>query len=157
MALLSTIYQFSSFCDITPDLLLSFIEDVGHEGFNSIEDAYEDLCDKLIEWKKLPKTFTIYRVVGVCNPEEIKKPYGEHWTLYKDFIDGDFLLSIGIDVWEDDVIPYVIEAQVSINDVDILQTIIQNLNYPQENEINVLNKGINIQISNCYPLDGYSN
>lgn len=114
----------------------------GYEGFNSEEGAREYLIDQLEYYMKYPDPVTLYRVIGVKNKKAIRdKEPGEHFVDDKMLIDGDLLLSIGIENWENDVKPYIMEVQVPLKEIDVLQTLIQNLSFPNENEINLKNKG----------------
>jgi len=78
---------------------------------------------------------------------------GEHWTPYDWNLDGDMLFSIGYENWDDDVEPFVIEALVPLSEINIIQTIIQNLAFPNEHEINLKNKGKNIRVLKYYKLE----
>ena len=60
--------------------------------------------------------------------------------------------SIDDDTWEDNPL-FVIEAKVPLSEIDIKQTIIQNLSFPNEHEINVKEKGRNVEIIKIYELE----
>ena len=67
-------------------------------------------------------------------------------------LDGDLINSIDDDTWEDKPL-FVIEAKVPLSEIDIKQTIIQNLSFPNEHEINVKDKGKNVEIIKIYELE----
>lgn len=142
-----------TFDDLTDDKIRECIDYFGYEGYNDVDEAYEDLVEKVDEWKKLPDTIKLYRIIGVENEDDINlDELGEHWVLYKWMLDGDLLGSIGDDLWEDTYEPYVVEALVPKSEIDVKQTIIQNLSFPNENEINLKDKGKGAKVIKIYKL-----
>mgnify|MGYP007071669585 CR=1 FL=1 len=115
----------------------------GYEGFTTENDAKEFLESHIEYYMKYPDPVTLYRVIGVKNKKAIRdKEPGEHYVDDKMLIDDHLLMSIGaFENWADDVKPYIMEVQVPLNQIDVLQTLIQNLSFPNENEINLKNKG----------------
>ena len=77
---------------------------------------------------------------------------GEHFTPYKWNLDGDMLESIGHDNWDKGTVPYVIVVQVPMSIINIWQTIVQNLAFPNEHEINLDNNGRGAKIIETYKL-----
>ena len=65
------------------------------------------------------------------------------------------LMSIGYDNWDEETKPFVIEALVPLSEIDTLQTIVQNLSFPNEHEINLKNRGKNIKFIKAYKLKGF--
>lgn len=130
-----------SFDELDKNKIIEIVEYVGVDPYQDQDDVIDDLIDKLEEWKKLPNSVRLYRIVKAKSKEDIDTNLlGEHWTLYDWNLDGDLLLNIGGDI-EHNLDAYVIEADFPLSEIDILQTIIQNMNYPTEWEINVRNKG----------------
>ena len=113
----------------------------GFEGYGDKNDALDDLKIKITEWRTFTDPVTLYRIVGVRNEQEIitDKP-GLHWTPYHNQL-NDVANSIGMDMWENDLEPYLIKARVHLRDIDVAQTIIQNLSFPNECEI-TLKEGV---------------
>lgn len=143
-----------SFDVIDDEKIKKIIYFFAYEGFNSEEEAYDELRDKVEEWKKMPNPVKLYRVVGLTSEGDIDLDrLGEHWTQYDWLLDGDMLMSIGSENWEDDMEPYVVEAMVPLSEIDIPQTIIQNLSFPNEHEINLKNHGRGAKFLKMYPLD----
>lgn len=143
-----------SFNDIDDNKIREIFDFFGTEGYNDEEDAFEDFKDKINEWRNFPNPVKLYRVIGVKDKKLIKKDeLGEHWTPYEWNLDGDMLMSIGYELWDDEAEPFVIEALVPLSEIDIIQTIIQNLSFPNEHEINLKNKGKNIKFVKSYKLD----
>ena len=147
------INSIKSFNDIGDDKIREIFDFFGTEGYNDEEDAFDDFKDKVDNWKKFSNPQLLYRVIGVKDKKLIDiNNLGEHWTQYKWNLDGDMLMSIGYENWDDDTKSYVIEALVPLSEIDIIQTIIQNLSFPNEHEINLKNKGKNIKFVKSYKL-----
>ncbi len=150
------INSIKSFTDLTDDKISDFIDYFGYEGFNDKEDAFEDLKEKSNFYKQMPNPVILYRAIGVKNKKMIKTDeLGEHYTPYKWNIDGDMLLSIGYENWDEETKPYVMEVSVPHSEIDIIQTIIQNLSFPNEHEINLKNKGKGAKFVKVYKLKGF--
>lgn len=142
-----------SFNDIKPDLIPLIIDYFGHEGFNSEDEAIEDLNDKINSYKNFSNPVTLYRIVGVKNRKLIRtSDMGEHFTPYEWNLDSDMLFSIGYDNWDNDIKPYVMVVSVPLSEINVWQTIIQNLAFPNEHEINLKNKGRGAKIIKIYKL-----
>jgi hypothetical protein len=136
------INSIKSFNDFDEQKIKEAIDYFGYEGYNDKEDAFDDLNEKIDFYKKMPNPATLYRVVGVKNRKLIKtNDLGEHFTPYKWNIDGDMLLSIGYENWDENTKPYIMETSVPHSEIDIIQTIIQNLSFPNEHEITLKNNG----------------
>ena len=145
-----------TFHDLDDDKILKCIDFFGWEGFEDKEEAFKELKERVEFYKKLPNPSIMYRVVGVKDEKLIDiENIGEHVTPYKWAIDGDMLLMIGSENWDDDVVPYVMELSVPLSEIDIIQTIIQNLSFPNEHEINLKNKGNNTKFVKAYKLKGF--
>ena len=148
------IKSLKNFSDLTDEKIQECVDYFGYEGYNNEDDAYEDLKEKVSEWQKFTNPVKLYRVVGAESEDSInKEELGEHWTPYDWNLDGDLLGSIGDDLWEDEYEAYVIEALVPHSEIDLPQTIIQNLSFPNEHEINLKNKGKGAKFVKAYKLD----
>lgn len=131
----------NSFKDIDDNKILEIFEFFGIEGYNDEEEAFEDFKEKIDFYKSMPDPVKLYRVVGVKNKKMIKTDnLGEHWTPYE---------------WNDDIKPFVVEAVVPLSEIDVMQTIVQNLNFPNEHEINLKNKGNGANMIKSYRLKGF--
>jgi hypothetical protein len=145
-----------TFHDFDDDKILKCIDFFGWEGFEDEDEAFVELKERIDFYKQLSNPAIMYRVVGVKDKKLIKVDnIGEHVTPYKWAIDGDMLLMIGSENWEDDVIPYVMELSVPLSEIDIIQTVIQNLSFPNEHEINLKNKGNGVKFIKAYKLKGF--
>lgn len=150
------INSIKSFSDIDDDKIKEFISYFGYEGFNSEEEAYIDLKEKISFYKEMPNPIILYRAIGVKNKKMIKTDdIGEHYTPYKWNIDTDMLMSIGYENWDENTKPYVMEVLVPHSEIDIIQTIIQNLSFPNEHEITLKNKGKGAKFVKAYKLKGF--
>jgi hypothetical protein len=150
------IKSIKSLNDIDDNKIREIFDFFGTEGYNDEDDAFEDFKEKIETWKKFPNPVKLYRVVGVKNKKLIKTDsLGEHWTPYEWNLDGDMLMSIGYELWDDETKPYVIEGIVPHSEIDIIQTIIQNLSFPNEHEINLKNKGKGVSFVKTYKMKGF--
>jgi len=145
-----------TFVDIDDDKIRECLDYFGYEGFNNEEDAFEDLKEKVEFYQKMSNPVVLYRAIGVKDKKMIKTDeLGEHYTPYKWNINGDTLLSIGYENWDEDTKPYVMEVSVPHSEIDIIQTIIQNLSFPNEHEINLKNNGKGAKFIKSYKLKGF--
>jgi hypothetical protein len=150
------INSIKTFHDLDDDKISKCIDFFGCEGFGDRDEAFKELKEMVEFYKKLPNPSIMYRVVGVKNYKMIDiENIGEHVTPHKWAIDGDMLLMIGSENWDNDTIPYIIELSVPLSEIDIIQTIIQNLSFPNEHEINLKNKGRGVEFKRAYKLNGY--
>jgi hypothetical protein len=137
-----------SFKDIDEQKIDQILYFLGYDGFDSEQDAKEYLVEAVDEYKNLPDPVTLYRVVFVKNKKAIKiKQPGEHYVLYKWMIDSHLIDSIGgYELTEEDDEPYILNVQAPLSSIDVLQTIIQNLSFPNEREINIKDKGRTLKV-----------
>jgi len=144
----------TSFDVIDDDKIREIIEFIGTDGYNSDdEETFDDFKEKIEYYKKMPNPIRLYRVVGAVNIEDIDrdKP-GEHYTPELSDIDGDMLLSIGFDVWDSDMKSFVVVVDAPHSEIDVLQTMVQNLSFPREYEINLKDKGSGAEIVDIYEM-----
>jgi hypothetical protein len=150
------INSIKSFNDLADDKIRECLDYFGYEAFNDEEDAFEDLKEKIEFYQQMPNPVILYRVIGVKDKKMLKTDeLGEHYTPYKWNINGDTLLSIGYENWDEETKPYVMEVSVPHTEIDIIQTIIQNLSFPNEHEINLKNKGNGAKFVKAYKLKGF--
>jgi len=145
-----------SFKYIDDNKIKEIFDFFGTEGYNDEEEAFDDFKEKIEFYKSMPDPVKLYRVIGVKNKKMIKtNDLGEHWTPFDWNLDGDMLMSIGYENWDDDAIPFVIEVMAPHSEIDVIQTIIQNLAFPNEHEINLKNKGKGTSFVKSYKLKGF--
>ncbi len=146
-----------SFNDIDDDKIMEIFEFFGTEGFNDEEDAFKDMKEKIEFYKTLPDPVTLYRIVGVKNRKMINtQDLGEHytphvWMLETDLV-NDLVNSIGDETWEEGTVLYVLVVESPLCEIDVWQTIIQNLSFPNENEMNLKNKGRGAKFVKAYKM-----
>ena len=144
------------FDDIEDEKIRECLDYFGYESYNDEEEAFDDFKEKIEDFKKLPNPVKLYRVIGVSDKKMIKtNDLGEHWTPYKWNIDGDMLMSIGYENWDEKTKPFVIEAMVPHSEIDVKQTIVQNLSFKNEHERNLKNKGNGAKFIKAYKLKGF--
>lgn len=83
----------NSFDDIQPQDIPNIISYIGSEGYDSDEEAAEELLELVETFKAQPEIVTLYRIVAVEDESKIKidEP-GEHYVLYRWLLeDGNFL------------------------------------------------------------------
>lgn len=147
---LNTIQTFN---DIKEDDYSKIIEFIGLEGHNSEEDAIEGLKDKMMTYQQFSDPVKLYRVIAVKNKKRIDtKELGQHFTPFEWVIDGDMIMSIGSESWDDDWKPYIMEVLVPLGEIDVWQTITQNLSFPNEHEVNLKNNGKGAKFLKAYRL-----
>ena len=119
------------------------VDYIGTEGFNSDEDGIEELKNLIPMYQSLPDVVTLYRVVALTDKKQLRMSEpGEHYVLYKEYLDdGDFLLSIGMDNWDEEEKPYILTVNVPKSEIDVWQTLVQNMSFPNEQEVNLKNRG----------------
>ncbi len=145
-----------SFKDIDEGKIQEILDYFGHEGFNDREDALDYLRDEIEFYQSMSDPITLYRVVGVRNKKMINKnDLGQHYTPHKWNLDGDMLLSIGSENWDDQTKPYIIEVLAPHSEIDIIQTLIQNLSFPGEHEINLKNNGRGARVVRVSKMEGW--
>lgn len=150
------INSIKTFADFDDNKIRECIYYMGSEGFNDEEDAFEFLKERIKFYKQMPDPVILYRVIGVKNKKMIRtKELGQHYTPHKWNINGDTLLLIGYENWDDETKPYVIEVLAPHSEIDIIQTIIQNLAFPSELEINLKNNGKGAKFIKAYKLKGF--
>jgi hypothetical protein len=148
------INSIQSIKDLTNDKIPNIIEYLGYEGFNDEEDVIEYLTEKLEEYRNFSNPVTLYRIVAVENKKLINTgDLGEHFTPYKWLLDdGNFQMSIGSENWDDNWLHYGIEVLVPLNEINVIQTLLQNLSFPNEHEVNLKNDGKNIKIVQTFKI-----
>lgn len=145
-----------TFKDFDDEKIRKSLEFFGWEGFNSEEEAFKDLKDRIKFYKQMPNPSIMYRVVGVKDKKMIDiDNVGKHVTPYKWAINNEMLHMIGSEDWDDEIIPYIMELSVPLSEIDIIQTIIQNLSFPNEHEVNLKNNGRGVKFIKAYKLEGY--
>jgi hypothetical protein len=118
-----------------------FMYDAYNQMGLSEEWAIEDL-ESLLEWlNDLPQTITLYRLLYLHEGEEInKEELGDHYSdnkrelLYNHHNKGSIYSDSG-----DKVI--LLKVEVEKNQIDIINTLHNNIMYPHEQEITLKDKG----------------
>jgi len=110
-------------------------------GFDT-EDAEKEL-EHLVDWYSgLPQKLKLYRIVQVDNKEDIdlKKPGSHYSTKKKDLISNH---SFAVGYGEE---KYLLTIVADKSQIDIDETFSNRINYPNESEITLKNKGLGSEI-----------
>lgn len=116
----------------------------------SEQDA-EDWVDDLIEkYNNLPKNLTLYRIIRADEFRDINlKELGSHYSENKEDLLRNYEFSTGIG---DKV--FLFTVKVPSRFVDIQQTMENNILYPNENEITLMNQGKNVKVVQVEDVTG---
>ena len=110
-------------------------------GFDT-EDAEKEL-EHLVDWYSgLPQKLKLYRIVQVDNKEDIdlKKPGSHYSTKKKDLISNH---SFAVGYGEE---KYLLTIVADKSQIDVDETFSNRINYPNESEITLKNKGLGSEI-----------
>lgn len=110
-------------------------------GFDT-EDAEKEL-EHLVDWYSgLPQKLRLYRIVQVDNKEDIdlKKPGSHYSTKKKDLISNH---SFAVGYGEE---KYLLTIVADKSQIDVDETFSNRINYPNESEITLKNKGLGSEI-----------
>lgn len=134
------------------------VDEFGAEGFNSEENAIEELAEVLnadfpYGLKNVPEKLILYRVLFLKDPKKYNlKNFGHHYIASKMLIDGDFLLRMGGENFDwDETPPYVFKVEIDRNEIDFSHTISNNLNHPREFEITTKSANPQIKVLEIKP------
>jgi hypothetical protein len=108
----------------------------------SEKDAKNELKYHLERVKNLPKTLTGYRILVVDDKKDINlDEIGSHFSENKVELLSNHSFCTGCGEKY-----YLITAKIPKNEVDLQETLHNNILYPNEHEITVKNKGKNVKI-----------
>ena len=108
----------------------------------SEKDAKNELQYHLNRVKNLPETIKAYRILSVNDKKDINTTkIGSHFALNRLDLIKNHSFSTGSGEKY-----YIITANIPKNEVNVQETIHNNILYPQENEITVKNNGKNVEI-----------
>jgi archaellum component FlaF (FlaF/FlaG flagellin family) len=108
----------------------------------SEKDAKNELKYHLERVKNLPKTLTGYRILVVNDEKDINlDEIGSHFSENKTELVSNHSYCTGCGEKY-----YLITAKIPKNEVDLQETLHNNILYPNEHEITVKNKGKNVKI-----------
>jgi hypothetical protein len=106
------------------------------------KEAENELKYHLNRVKNLPKTLTGYRILVVNDKKDINlDKIGSHFSENKVELLSNHSFCTGCGEKY-----YLITAKIPKNEVDLQETLRNNILYPNENEITVKNKGKNVKI-----------
>ena len=106
------------------------------------EDAKSELEDIVSYVKELPEELKLYRILSVDSKEDInKEELGSHYsTDRKNLLSShDYVTGSGEEY-------YLVTVKVKKSMVDVMETLENNILYPNEKEITLKNKGKGVEI-----------
>jgi hypothetical protein len=111
------------------------------------EEWYENNLLEILDWLNgLPEETILYRLLYVGDDEKIDKEFlGDHYTpnkkelLYNHYNEGSIYGGNGGH-------PVLVKVKINKEQIDIFNTIHNNINFPHEEEITLKNKGKNVKI-----------
>ena len=106
------------------------------------EDAKSELEDIVSYVKELPEELKLYRILSVDSKDDINKDeLGSHYsTDRKNLLSShDYVTGSGEDY-------YIVTVKVKKSMVDVMETLENNILYPNEKEITLKNKGKGVEI-----------
>ncbi len=130
----------------------NLLSDYEYMGYDE-ESAKEDLIELVSYLNNLPQTLRLYRIICSDNVNNIDREYvGSHYSLNKrelvknHYGRGSLQGScVGNKV-------FLVSVDVDKTNMDILQTLSNNILYPHEEEITLKNKGLGVNIVNIEEL-----
>jgi len=137
-------HRVNKFSDITKEDLKRIIVDLfaNFQGSWRAEETLDNCYKKLslnypMGFKNIPNIIRLFRYLEVQEESKIRTEYlGIHFVPDKKNINDDFLDSI----WVHNKDGYIVEIETTKNQIDVKETIVNNLYYPDENEITLKEK-----------------
>lgn len=102
---------------------------------SSAKNHLKGIMNKL---NSLPQSFNLYRVVFLNKPSDLNRTdIGRHYVLNKKELEKNhqYISHVGGGK------PYMLTVKVNKNNIDVDATLLNQMKYPHENEITMLNKG----------------
>ena len=106
------------------------------------EDAKSELEDIVSYVKELPEELKLYRILSVDSKDDInKEELGSHYSTDKKNLlsSHDYVTGSGEEY-------YLVTVKVKKSMVDVMETLENNILYPNEKEITLKNKGKGVEI-----------
>ena len=97
-----------------------------------------DESGKVLGYENFPEEIPLFRIVRIDDKKNIDKNYfGTHWTTTKEILyDTEFLESIDIVFYSTEEL-YIISGVFKKDQIDIKETIMNNVDWENENEISI--------------------
>jgi hypothetical protein len=113
------------------------------------EDAKSELEDIISYVKELPEELKLYRILSVDSKDDInQEELGSHYSTDKRNLvsSHDYVTGSGEDY-------YLVTVMVKKSMVDVMETLENNILYPNEKEITLKNKGKGVEIISIKKID----
>jgi hypothetical protein len=123
------------------DNLLGYLYEMGFDN----DDALYELNNLTDHYDMIPDSVTLYRIVFADSKEEIDKQYpGSHYSLKKkDLLDSHYGPLRDSSYGEK---CFMIKVKAQKHMIDFYESIKNNILYPNEKEITLLNKGFGVDV-----------
>ena len=129
------------------DNLLGYLYEMGFDN----DDAMYELNNLIDFYDNLPKTITLYRVVFADSDESIDKVYpGNHYSMNKKELIKNHYGSLRDSSYGNNAYLIKIKSQKQL--IDVYESIKNNILYPNEQEVTLMNKGFGAVILNVGPV-----
>jgi len=123
-------------------------------GYTTREDAIEDFDNLNNYYDKLPDNVILHRVVFLDDIKDLdENALGQHWI--EDEIDNDLIKRLK-EINDINTNPYFIVAEFKKTDIDFFETLNNNMNFPNEEEITLKSDNIKPQTYKIYTHRNYS-
>jgi hypothetical protein len=135
------------FLELGEDDILSIID--SDEDTAEYDDYYKETAVETIaaaqEYLKGKNEIILYRILDLPNVDDLKKEFlGTNFVYNKNLFNKDFLFEIGLGNAKPENL-YIVTIKTPVENINFEDTILHNINYPHEKEIN-LNANNNLEI-----------
>jgi hypothetical protein len=138
-----TVKSFGNITKLDLEKIMATLTDSSQVGWTA-EQSIQNCLDKTelnypIGFKNIPSQLHLFRYLDVEDESKIKQhQFGVHYVTRKGDIDHDFLNSI---MANEDHNGFIVEIETTKDQIDVNETIINNLYFPDENEITLKEDG----------------
>lgn len=130
--------------------LEDYLDDAYRAGFDDKSMAMGHIRRVYEKIKALPDLITLYRVVFVDSPDEIDRVnVGKHYVLKKSELESSHYTHSHVDRGQ----PYMLIVKAPKSIVDVEETMRNNVLYPHEKEITLMNNGVGANIVLVKPFE----
>lgn len=118
-------------------------------------DVNKSHLKKLInDFKKLPNTLTLYRVVFLENKNQLnQQELGSHYVLNKNDLSGSHYSQPHLNSKGQ---PFILTVKAPKSNIDMVETFKTNMQFPNEKEITLKNKGMGSKLISIKPFNSKS-
>jgi len=123
---------------------INYNEFLKYGAHDDLDVNKENLKNLINMFNKLPNTLTLYRVVFLENKNDLNTiQLGSHYVLSKNDLDGSHYTEPHLNSKGQ---PFILTVKANKNDIDVIETFKYNMQYPNEKEITLKNKGKGVNL-----------